>query len=696
MGHKDQGPSLRGSRQALLQAQLGVRVHIAGGLVQDQHFRIADQRTGQGHGLPLPAGKGLALLADLGGETGGIVADKVRHPGKGRGPEHQMVIDGGVPQDDILPDAAVKQDHILRQDADAPAQLRGRQLAQVHVPEFDAAFLRLVKARQQLGQGAFARAHGTDDADPVTGVDAKAHVLQGQAHGIGIGEGNVLHREGGLQLAEVHAGTFRLVFRRQFHEQIKGLQGDTGVLQAGQQGSQLHQRRHGPTHKDVAADEGPHGHQALRYPVDPPDDHAHRDQMGHQRGGRHGKAAVPAGLCRRFGGKAHHGLPKALHAALGLAGLDGLQTVDHLHEQGILLHVLLVALLGAAPRRRLEKKPQTNEDGHGCQRQEDHGAGNEGDQQQEDDQKGDINAGQQRGRTEKFTQLLEFTQVVDQRSRGFRLAFQPHGQDLVHQIAGEHDVRIATGHVHEMRAQGPQQEVEQIDDDHTGCEDPQGLYGVVGHDPVIDVHGEQGAGQGDEVDDDAGQRHMPVDGRVIAQDIPEPALSPGQAQLFHMLLRTAGNSHIQGIAGIFFLQCLQGHQLAGAFRLREDDLGPGLPAGGSGFVRLLPCRSPRQQPGQDTAAVPGKQQDAGQGEVGEVSQPGTVQHTARQPRLAGHPQACLGRDGAARKPGQQELGGQYLAAEAAQRRKAAQQRRHEIDIGRTQSPGRHLRAPCFP
>lgn len=51
-----------------------------------------------------------------------------------------------------------------------------------------------------------------------------------------------------------------------------------------------------------------------------------------------------------------------------------------------------------------------------------------------------------------------------------------------------------------------------------------------------------------------------------------------------MLLRTAGDSHIQGIAGIFLLQRVQGHQLAGVFRLREDDFG--LSRLGSGLARL--------------------------------------------------------------------------------------------------------------
>ena len=190
---------------------------------------------------------------------------------------------------------------------------------------------------------------------------------------------------------------------------------------------------------------------------------------------------------------------------------------------------------------------------------------------------------------------------------------------------------------------------------------------------------------------------MPVDGRIIAQHVPEPAFSLGQTQLFHMLLRTAGNSHIQGIAGIFFLQRVQRHQLAGAFRFRKDDFGLGLPGTGCLSPTFLRSRrSPRYQPGQDTAAVAGQQQDAGQGQVGELSQPGAIQHAARQPCLAGDPQACLGRDGAARKSGQQELGRQGLAPEAAQGRKTAQQRRHEIDIRRPQPPGCHCRAACFP
>ena len=52
--------------QAVLDARLGVHVHVGGGLVEDQHPRVGGRRAGEGHELALAGGEVAAALADLG------------------------------------------------------------------------------------------------------------------------------------------------------------------------------------------------------------------------------------------------------------------------------------------------------------------------------------------------------------------------------------------------------------------------------------------------------------------------------------------------------------------------------------------------------------------------------------------------------------------------------------------------------
>ena len=230
-----------------------------------------------------------------------------------------------------------------------------------------------------------------------------------------------------------------------------------------------------------------------------------------------------------------------------------------------------------------------------------------------------------------------------------------------------------------MGAQGREQEVEQVDDQNAHGQHPERLRGVVGHHAVVDVHDKERAGHGDEVDDHACQGHMAVNGRVVAQHVPEPALALGQGQLFRALVGRGLHGGKEGIPGIFLLEGGQGHALRAVADFGKDH-----------FRRVPP------QSREHAGAVFGKQKNAGQHQGGDVFQHGAEGNAARKPRLARRSQAGLRRHPAAGEPGHQKLRRNRLAPQAQKHGQAAQQAGHEIHIRGAQRPhglplGRGLR-----
>ena len=65
VGDHDRGATRQQAAQALLDAGLGVQVHIGGGLVEDQDAGVGDQGTREGEQLALTGRELGAALADL-------------------------------------------------------------------------------------------------------------------------------------------------------------------------------------------------------------------------------------------------------------------------------------------------------------------------------------------------------------------------------------------------------------------------------------------------------------------------------------------------------------------------------------------------------------------------------------------------------------------------------------------------------
>ena len=259
--------------------------------------------------------------------------------------------------------------------------------------------------------------------------------------------------------------------------------------------------------------------------------------------------------------------------------------------------------------------------------------------------------------------MLKFAQVVDQRPRGFGLGVQSHGKHLFHQRTGKHDIGIATSHIHKMRAQGRKQKVEQVDDADAAGQHPQCFYGIVGNHAVIDIHDKQRAAHGNKIDDHAGQGHVPVNGRVIAQHIPEPALAAGNAEAFGTVIRCGFHCGKERIAGVFVRQRFNGHQLGTFAGFGKNHLGHVAVKGG-----------------EHARTVVGEQQNARQHKAWNICDIRTIGDTPGKPRLAGRPQAGLRRYLAARKPGHEHMRRHCPPAQAQQDRKATQQAGHKIHV----------------
>ena len=437
-------------------------------------------------------------------------------------------------------------------------------------------------------------------------------------------------------------------------------------MQSGEEARDLHQRGHCPAHQNVRADEPAHRHGAVGNPIDAPDDHAHGHGLRDQRRDGDGEIVVFFGHAAGFGRNSDHLFPEVQHPAFGHARLESLQPVDQFDKQRILLHVLLIALLRRALAGLLQHDARNDKHGNGAQRQNHQRAADISQQEQSHNKERQVDERQERRGAEKFAQRLEFAQVVDQRAGRFGLGVQPHGQHFLHQTAGKHDVRVAARHVDEVTAQVAQQEIEKVGYQDAYGQHPERIHRVVGNHAVVHVHHEQGADDADQVDDHAGEGHMPINRHVVEQDVPEPALPLEEPDAVGPLVKPGLARGENGVSRVLVRQHLKGDGLHALPRFREN------------HSRLAVI-----QGRQDARAVTGQQKDTRKHQRGNVLKALPINDLPLKPRTLCRVQAGPGRD--TPRPGQprhQKCRGNGLAAKPQQRNQTVHQRRNEIHVRR--------------
>ncbi len=178
MRDRNHRPSFGHALQIGIDDGFALRVERAGGLVEDQHRRIDQQRSRNGNPLPLATGQvGRPLLQDrvvaarqafdklFGARKLGCVHDI----GKARVRTRHR---------DVVANRAGKQKVFLRHHTDIGAQMHQVYLAQVHAVNFDHAFITRMQALQQTSDRGLARAAASHDPQHRAARNGERHLIQ--------------------------------------------------------------------------------------------------------------------------------------------------------------------------------------------------------------------------------------------------------------------------------------------------------------------------------------------------------------------------------------------------------------------------------------------------------------------------------------------------------------------------------------
>jgi len=161
-----------------------VCVERAGGLVQDQHPWVRQDRPGDGQQLHLPLGEVDHLLVEHGGVAAGQGADEVidvRRPG---GLDDLGVGCLGPPVADGLQHRAVEQPGVLQHHAEQAAQVRAGEVPQVVTINADGTARDVVEAHYQLDHYCLAGPGRVHDGNLLAGRDLRREVVDHQPLGL--------------------------------------------------------------------------------------------------------------------------------------------------------------------------------------------------------------------------------------------------------------------------------------------------------------------------------------------------------------------------------------------------------------------------------------------------------------------------------------------------------------------------------
>ena len=151
--------------QRVLDLGLGLHIHRAGAVVQDQDLGLRDQGAGDGDALLLPARQVDSALFDVGVVALRQLEDELVRLGRSGGGDHLFVAGLRAPIADVIAHRAGEQDRLLRHDADLRQQRILLDGADIDPVDQDLPCGGIVEARDQVDQRGFARAGRAQDGD---------------------------------------------------------------------------------------------------------------------------------------------------------------------------------------------------------------------------------------------------------------------------------------------------------------------------------------------------------------------------------------------------------------------------------------------------------------------------------------------------------------------------------------------------
>lgn len=169
----------------------GLRIQVAGSLVQQQDLGIFQQGPGDGDALALSPGELTTLFAHISVKAVFAGLDKVVYIGIFCRQHQFLVCESPIQAiGHVAADGAGEHGAGLGHIADGLPPGRLAELPGIHAPQCHPAALRVIKSLQQTENSALASAAGTDQGGGLTGRQGKADVLEDRVYIIT--EGNIL------------------------------------------------------------------------------------------------------------------------------------------------------------------------------------------------------------------------------------------------------------------------------------------------------------------------------------------------------------------------------------------------------------------------------------------------------------------------------------------------------------------------
>ena len=515
-------------RQALQHRGLRARIHGAGGFIEDQHRRLADQGARDGHRLALPPRQAFAPLAQAHAVALRVLSNEVVHARHLRRVQHLGV--GGVvrAQGDVLPHRAAQQPHILQHHAQGAPQVGRVQLAHVHAVDQHRTGVRLVQAEDQLGHRRLARAHLAENGHALARLDLEGHVIQRRPGGARVAEGDVAKLDGALEALARQVTVAVLVLARLVHEVVQQLVAVQRLVDAREQLRDLRHRRHRATRQDGAGDDGPHAQVAVGHHQRTHGHHPHLHRLLRKGRDVAGQLGEKPRLQPHLGLVRHGLLPALAHQGPGTQRLDRLQAAERLHQDGVLVVPVLLRFLDQAGQRRLHHHTGHQHDGNGDEHHPDHRPADHPDDGDEDQRERHVDERGERGRGQEVADGLELLERAGQGTAAAAARLHLRVQDLLEQGIGNRAIGARAGQIQEVAAHGADDEVTDEDDAHAHQQRHQRVRGVVGDHAVVDDHREDRARQGEHVDQQRRQRRLHVDPARALDRAPKPVAVAAQ------------------------------------------------------------------------------------------------------------------------------------------------------------------------
>ena len=434
----------------------------------------------------------------------------------------------------------------------------------------------------------------------LSGLNDEGDVLQRRNLRVGIGEGDITELDLAPETLPVDELLAREAFGGEIDDPVDVFIGGSGVAVVGQQGRYLPHGRYGPGGQDGDGDEASHGQLQIPDHVDAHHNDQDRIELDHEPRQRRDRSGHETGAEAFAGDLPHTLLPLPLDLAGDVVGLDGLDVVEGFDEDAVFAGRGFVGTLDALLQRLADKERVGQDDQHDRQGDEDDGASHVGDDDQEDHRKREVDQHRQSGVGQKAPDRIELLEIAGERPHGAGDLAHVHIHDPLENDGGHDHIALLGRDLQHAAAEIFEDSIQQIDDQDPGGKDQQGLHGIVGDDPVIDVSGKERCRQDKEVDQQRCQQHIFVDRPGEPDRVPEPVLAPmvpgesGSVPIVQLLLEH------EEVTGVVFGQLLQVHPLFQRIGPGIDHLGH-FPVAAEGF--------------EDTALSPIQQQNHRQMEI---------------------------------------------------------------------------------